>query len=192
MQVREMVVCDTRLRPQLISFRSSSLRAVSELVWDNLPTSNVHVRYALISASYHLCNLNDIHFRSPLRSVLNPLTSRLSEKVGEWNRISRTEAQRRKGWATVEFICCAYPYLDDKDRCTSFLAKCFLIGQELVPILVNIQGVVNKREFFQRSNYVMLSNIRRSLVGLLEQVHDPRVDMGIVEAGGLEGFKLSR
>ncbi|GMI06764.1 hypothetical protein TrRE_jg3122, partial [Triparma retinervis] len=152
--------------------------------------------YALVSASYHLCNLNDIHFRSPLRSVLNPLTSRVSERVGSWNRFVSnrrpgpqgpslvppsavppvpapappcgTQAQggedRRKGWTTVEFVCSPYPYLDEREGGTNFLAKCFLIGQELVPILVNIQGVVNKREFFQRSNYVMLSNIRRSLM----------------------------
>jgi hypothetical protein len=111
------------------------------------------------------------------------------------------DPDRRKGWVTLEFVCCKYPYLDEKDGGTNFLAKCFLIGQELVPILVNIQGVVNKREFFQRSNYLMLSNIRRSLVGLLEQVHDRGgVDVGMGvdgaagpgTASGVEGFKLTR
>jgi hypothetical protein len=87
----------------------------------------------------------------------------------------------------VEFVCSPYPYLDEREGGTNFLAKCFLIGQELVPILVNIQGVVNKREFFQRSNYVMLSNIRRSLVGLLEQVHDRGgVDVGMPGPFGSE------
>lgn len=140
---------------------------------DILPHSSVHVHYALVSGGYHLCNLNDIHFRSPIRSVLNPLTSKLGERVNRWNREegrgrgevvgdgfphprgldedgegnNEDRNMWRKGWVTVEFVCAAYPFLEDgEDKATSFLGRCFLIGQELVPILVNIQGVVNKRE----------------------------------------------
>merc|ERR1712232_770182 len=44
----------------------------------------------------------------------------------------------------------------------------------LAPILVNMEGVVNKREFFQKDNFLMLASLRRALVNIIEELHTPQ------------------
>ena len=53
-----------------------------------------------------------------------------------------------------------------------FLSKCYNLGQELTPILVNMRGVVDKTEFFQRDNFLVLSTIRRLLVKHIEEIYN--------------------
>ncbi len=120
----------------------------------------------LISNTYHLCNLNDIHHRSPSRSVLTPMSESL-------------------GGATWTFETVVYPFLDKRR------GRVFLLGQELVPILVNIRGVTERREFFQRDNYRMMGSIRRGLVAAVEDAYggdptnvegDPRDQLALEDA----------
>ena len=75
-----------------------------------------------------------------------------------------------------------------------FLGKCYLLGEELMPLLVNMIGVVEQREFFQRDNYMMLTSIRRSLVDYIEDLHSPSKEnagyqdkniIGILESASL-------
>lgn len=54
----------------------------------------------------------------------------------------------------------------------AFLGKCFLMAQSLVPLLVNLKGVAENSEFFQRDNYRTLVATRRSLAALLEQMNE--------------------
>lgn len=50
--------------------------------------------------------------------------------------------------------------------------------QELVPILVNVKGVVERKEFFQRDNFLTLSNIRRGLGEAYEEIGRSRRVLG--------------
>jgi len=52
------------------------------------------------------------------------------------------------------------------------LGKCYLMSQSLVPLLVNLKGVAENSEFFQRDNYRSLVATRRSLATLLEQMNE--------------------
>ena len=177
---------------------------VSSVLSKSSAWGGVHVNFSLVSSCYHLCNLNDIHLRSPRRSVLSPLTSRVISAVKEHNLLYGTHPQdgiiedssygnlgnsgkaaEKRGVVTVEFITVPYLFLDSQNVCTEFLANCFLKGQQLVPILVNIQGVVHQKEFFQRDNYNMLSDIRRELVVLVDKLHKPCQEF-------VTGFNLSR
>lgn len=64
-----------------------------------------------------------------------------------------------------------YPFLGRSEDAVVFLGQCFLIGEELTPLLVNLRGVVEQTEFFQRDNYLLLNSIRRSLVSLVEAMY---------------------
>jgi hypothetical protein len=55
---------------------------------------------------------------------------------------------------------------------TAFLGKCYIMSQELVPLLVNLRGVADNSEFFRRDNYRRLVKTRRSLATLLEQMNE--------------------
>ena len=63
------------------------------------------------------------------------------------------------------------PFLYAQDEAVVYLGKCFLLAEELMPLLVNMKGVVEEEEFFQRDNYLMLASIRRSLVSKVERLH---------------------
>lgn len=52
-----------------------------------------------------------------------------------------------------------------------YLGQCYLLACELTPLLVNMKGVVDQTEFFQRDNYLLLSSIRRTLVALVESLY---------------------
>lgn len=65
-----------------------------------------------------------------------------------------------------------------------FLGQCYLLGEELTPLLVNIKGVVEQTEFFQRDNYLLLSSIRRTLVALVEELYTgkgPEIRAGVIK-----------
>jgi len=65
-----------------------------------------------------------------------------------------------------------------------FLGQCFLLGEELTPLLVNLRGVVEQTEFFQRDNYLLLNSIRRSLVSLVEAMYTekgPPIRAGVIQ-----------
>jgi hypothetical protein len=71
------------------------------------------------------------------------------------------------------FNYATYPFIFAENDSAAFLGKCYLLGQELTPLLVNMKGVVEQKEFFQRDNYLMLASIRRSLVETVEELHRP-------------------
>jgi len=174
---------------------------------------SIDMHFTLISTEYHLCNINDVHHRSPERSLLNAM-----ENIGDsftGNRNYSVQQKANAGRSSNDFFIyydddengsfgdanissgeqgvlksnhpavrglvktswsfqyATYPYIYAKSDSTVFLGKCFLLGEELMPLLVNMKGVVEQREFFQRDNYLMLASIRRSLVEHIEALHKP-------------------
>ena len=176
----------------------------------------IAVHFSLVSTEYHLCNLNDVHHRSPRQSLLKPIeamaddgsgsrsggSSRRGSQFGvrssgfledsndyfdedDWDGDQYNPLRGRQYQASsmyrssqdivVEtswsFQYATYPFLYAQDEAVVFLGKCFLLAEELMPLLVNMKGVVEEEEFFQRDNYLMLASIRRSLVSKVERLH---------------------
>eukprot|EP00980_Cylindrotheca_fusiformis_P028152 scaffold22583_cov106-Cylindrotheca_fusiformis.AAC.23 len=96
---------------------------------------NIHIHLTLVSTDYHLCNLNDIHVRSPRQSPLNELKQEIERIAKVYKGIAKTT------WC---FRYATYPYVYSKSEVSAFLGKCYLIAQELRPLLVNLRGVANE------------------------------------------------
>lgn len=93
---------------------------------------NIHIHVTLISTDYHLCNLNDIHVLSPRQSPLNALKQENEHAAKIYRGIAKTT------WC---FGYSTYPYVYSKSEVSAFLGKCYLLAQELRPLLVNLRGV---------------------------------------------------
>lgn len=115
----------------------------------------LRVHFSIVSSEYHLCQLNDIHVRSPGQSPLRAL--------GGWMRVSVDTT-----WA-YQYSTTMLPR--QKNPARSFCAKHYKTAQRLVPALHNLRGVVDNREFFQRDNYRVLVSARRSLVTDMEKLY---------------------
>jgi len=133
------------------------------------PRKKIHIHWKLFSTEYHLCNLNDIHIRSPRQSPLARLMHDLEHAAS-------SEHYRRGIIQTTWSFCYSiYPYVvsSNKEKMKeAFLGKCYLMAQSLAPLLVNLKGVAENSEFFQRDNYRTLVATRRSLATLLEQMNE--------------------
>jgi hypothetical protein len=190
----------------------------------------VDIHFTLVSTDYHLCNLNDVHHRSPRKSFLQPLVS-LRGMVGSDRWVNKDEALEvmdpgysssvhvRNGnnggggapsssgastgvnannFGGIEnsvdtswsFQYGTYPFLHGEEDALVFLGQCYLLGEELTPLLVNMKGVVERTEFFQRDNYLLLSSIRRSLVSLVEALYTDKGQE--IRAGVIRYFEESR
>ena len=209
------------------------------------PTTNslsqkvLNVHFTMVSTEYHLCNINDIHHRSPQQSLLTAMEdmgdyfkgSSLSTSSNSSSQRSSTSTSRNRetifndysnnfydndydvysygtpsssgssnpmqkpiirgqvktSWS---FQYATYPYIYAKDDATVFLGKCYLLSEELTPLLVNMEGVVNQIEFFQRDNYLMLTSIRRSLVNHIEDLYkNPSIKKALSRSQNLNGYK---
>eukprot|EP00531_Pseudo-nitzschia_arenysensis_P017964 CAMPEP_0116138224 /NCGR_PEP_ID=MMETSP0329-20121206/12673_1 /TAXON_ID=697910 /ORGANISM="Pseudo-nitzschia arenysensis, Strain B593" /LENGTH=613 /DNA_ID=CAMNT_0003633203 /DNA_START=285 /DNA_END=2126 /DNA_ORIENTATION=- len=133
------------------------------------PRKKIHIHWKLFSTEYHLCNLNDIHIRSPRQSPLARLTHDLEHAA------SSEDYRRGIIQTTWSFHYSIYPYVVSSNKQKmkeAFLGKCYLMAQSLVPLLVNLKGVAENSEFFQRDNYRTLVATRRVLATLLEQMNE--------------------
>jgi hypothetical protein len=108
------------------------------------PRKKIHIHWKLFSAEYHLCNLNDIHIRSPRQSPLARL-------VHDLEHAASSQPYRRgiiqTSWS---YHYSTYPYLissNKKKMKEAFLGKCYLMAQSLVPLLVNLRGVAENVSF---------------------------------------------
>ena len=180
----------------------------------------VDIHFTLVSTDYHLCNLNDVHNRSPRKSFLQPLVA-LRGLVGSDRWVTQADALEvmDPGYSTSvhvqknanggvlptsnnfggiensvdtswSFQYSTYPFLSDEEEAVVFLGQCYLLGEELTPLLVNMRGVVERTEFFQRDNYLLLSSIRRSLVILIEELYTDKGQQ--IRAGVIRYFEESR
>ena len=132
----------------------------------------LRVHFSLISSEYELCQLNDIHLRSPGTSVLRSLES--------WSQRSFTTSWSYVYVTTVQTA-------DDATPAQSFCAKTFKTAQQLLPVIKNLQNVVNNREFFQTESYRVLVAARRSLVSDMESLYEHQPQLRAVhnlEANG--------
>lgn len=145
-------------------------------------TKKMQLHFTLFSCDYDLCRLNNIHYRSPQKSVLRPLLEAaedddhfMDDAPSSLITYSRsgavTQIQDYSIDASWSYRYTSYPYTHVKDSMTSFLGKCYLLAEELTPVLVNIRAVVDGTEFFQRDNYRVLVSIRRSLVNDMERFY---------------------
>ena len=90
--------------------------------------NKIQVHFTLVSTEYYLCNINDIHHRSPNQSLLKAI-----EKMG-------VNTNLETSWS---FQYATYPFVYSKDEAVMFLGKCYLLGEELVPLMLNLRGVVD-------------------------------------------------
>ena len=110
------------------------------------PRKKIHIHWKLFSTEYHLCNLNDIHIRSPRQSPLARLMHDLEHAVNS------EDYQRGIVQTTWSFHYSIYPYVVSSDKPKmkeAFLGKCYLMAQSLVPLLVNLKGVAENVSSFQ-------------------------------------------
>jgi hypothetical protein len=142
----------------------------------------IDVHFTLVSTEYHLCNMNDVHHRSPEQSLLKEMENMGLEFLDRPRRTSFDRASSGGGGhyaasglvkTSWSFQYATYPYIYAKNDLVAFLGKCYLLAEELVPLLVNMKAVVDQKEFFQRDNYLILASIRRSLVEEIETLHKP-------------------
>mmetsp|Transcript_202 Transcript_202/g.506 ORF Transcript_202/g.506 Transcript_202/m.506 type:complete len:659 (-) Transcript_202:44-2020(-) len=170
----------------------------------------IDIHFTLVSTEYHLCNMNDVHHRSPGKSFLQPLVSLRGLVASDrWNnedfasdsgyysdtlkrKSTRTGQTAFRGIensvdTTWSFHYGTYPFLHGNDEAVVFLGQCYLLGEELTPLLVNMKGVVEQTEFFQRDNYLLLSSIRRSLVSLVEALYTEKGQS--IRAGVIKHFQ---
>jgi hypothetical protein len=153
----------------------------------------VNIHFTLISTEYHLCNLNDIHHRSPNQSLLRPIEMlRTADRSHEGimteydDEVAVFEKRAKQGGRRPNHISnlingiidCSwsykystYPYSYTKDDASAFMGRCYLLGEELIPLYVNMKGVVADREFLQRDNYDTAASIRHELVMLMENLY---------------------
>jgi hypothetical protein len=153
----------------------------------------VQIQFALVSADYHLCILNDLHIRSPMQSFLKCF----DYHHNHWDNI--IEDRHRPSFAPKRIVIepswlylyasttglrYYYPHHnnnendeEDRDRqeeqniAISFCATCYRRVHLLIPVLMNIKAVTQNREFFQRDNYRLLVQIRRALITDVEGLY---------------------
>lgn len=110
------------------------------------PRKKIHIHWKLFSTEYHLCNLNDIHIRSPRQSPLARLMHDLEQAVNS------EDYRRGIVQTTWSFHYSIYPYVmsSSKEKMKeAFLGKCYLMAQSLVPLLVNLKGVAENVSLIQ-------------------------------------------
>ena len=99
------------------------------------PRKKIRIQFTLISTDYHLCNLNDIHLRSPRQSPLKTMLQELEHSIRSFRGLAEI---------TWRFRYTPYPYVDSQDDLTVFLGNCYKLSQQLRPLFINIRGVANQ------------------------------------------------
>jgi hypothetical protein len=174
----------------------------------------LQIHFSLVSSEYQLCQLNDIHVRSPNQSALRALRSLAktssSSTTATNSASSATTQSTRSGSSLVAsapqveqptwsfhgvtswlyssslpapspdrpshpFNGTATPQPANNQQqqhpLRAFCAKTYKTAQHMVPVLYNLRGVVEHREFFQRDNYRALVAARRSLITDMERMY---------------------
>ena len=128
-----------------------------------MPRKKISLHWTLISTDYDLAALNNIHLRSPRQSPLETL--RLLQQ-----RISKQ--YRGICVSTWSFRYSIYPFVySTDDILAAFLGKCYLLAQDVLPVLVNIWGVAgNVSEWRKRgwNIYLLMTLLLTIFVAILE------------------------
>ena len=110
------------------------------------PRKKIHMHWTMFSTEYHLCNLNDIHQRSPRQSPLNTMLQDFDHVIRDSRGIVKNT------WC---FRYSTYPYLYSPNDLTVFLGKCYLLAQGLQPLLINLRGL-EKQASIHHANFHLL------------------------------------
>jgi len=127
------------------------------------PRLRIHM--SIISADYHICQLHDLQMRSPLQSPLRVL------HASEWERPSAQDNPKHVLDTQWSYVYATTGPALATNNVQGFLQRCYRISQELRPVVVNLRGIVNIHEFFQKENYFVLVSARRSLVTEMESIY---------------------
>lgn len=87
--------------------------------------------FTLVSSDYHLIRIQEVHRLSPRQSVLFPL----EVSASTWN-----------------CIFAAYPFCVSREPATAFLGRAVVLANDLGIVLVNLNGVIDDREFLSKEN----------------------------------------
>jgi hypothetical protein len=170
----------------------------------------LQIHFSLVSSEYQLCQLNDIHVRSPNQSALRAFRSLVRTTTAATSTSSSSASSTRSGssllasapqvepptWSFHGVTSWLYssslpPSSSDgaahpsnatttpsanhqhhnQHPLRAFCAKTYKTAQHMVPVLYNLRGVVEHREFFQRDNYRALVAARRSLITDMERMY---------------------
>ncbi|GKY94780.1 hypothetical protein MPSEU_000443100 [Mayamaea pseudoterrestris] len=112
------------------------------------------IHFSFFSSEYQLCQLNDIHVRSPNQSALRALT----QLAGSSTTTS---------WSFFYTVTST----NFNDPVRALAGKTYKSAQDLVPVLSNLRGVINDREFFQADNYKVLVAVRNSILADMEGLY---------------------
>jgi hypothetical protein len=133
----------------------------------------LQVEFSMFSSDYHLCILNDIHMRSPGQSPLQAFQSNKwqhsANQLFNQSSVQNYPVQMKTSWR-YQYATTAVLHASP-DRIQTFCVACYHKAQELIPVLQNLRGVVDNKEFFQRDNYRVLVKARRSLVSDMEKLY---------------------
>ena len=98
---------------------------------ENKRRLRLHVRFALVSADYHLCTLNDIHVRSPGQSSLQALQGLAAGSTGNAQMTYDTPLLLECSWTYLYAPTTALTYSNAPAQL--FVASCFRRAQSLLP-----------------------------------------------------------
>jgi hypothetical protein len=139
--------------PHWLSMSGTEESAVDEYGLERrAPRKKIHLHISLISTSHHLCNLNDIHHRSPGQSLLRPMKVLKKEYssnsfLNDWEEdVGDQKSKSRAGIVETSwsFRYVPYPYLSTDDDSLAFMGRCYRLGEELYPLFINLKGIVNE------------------------------------------------
>lgn len=171
--------------PKWVDEISSSMMPLNPEITESMSTICSHplafnqirfkigIHFTLVSSDHHLCIVNDIHVRSPNQSPLK------SFETKRWNTNTIQDRNKifnnRYGHLAVE-TCWTYLYATTAtipmlDPLQAFAGRCYKYAQALIPVVLNLRGVVGNSEFFQQENYRVLVTARRNLVRDMEELY---------------------
>lgn len=154
--LREVVeYVQNKCKPQWLEAMAADEWPVDEQDVARNLRKRLSIHFSLFSSEYQLCQLNDIHVRSPNQSALRALTQLAgSSTTTSWS---------------FHFTVTPQTFTDPV---RALAAKTYKSAQDLVPVLYNLRGVIGDREFFQNDNYKVLVAVRHSIITDMERLHE--------------------
>lgn len=173
---------ELQLADKLAKAESSSQASLNSTTVVSPRRKRLQIHFSIVSSEYQLCQLNDIHNRSPnqsalraLRSLARTSSSSSSPQVDAptWSFHGVTSVLYSHGsHSNPTGPLGAAPQLHQHHHpLRAFCAKTYKTAQDMVPVLYNLRGVADNREFFQRDNYRALVAARRSLIHDMERMY---------------------
>lgn len=111
--------------------------------------------FTLVSSDYHLIRIQEVHRICPRHSLLFPL----DVASASWH-----------------CIFAAYPFCVSPDPATAFLGRAVVLANDLSIVLVNLNGVINDRQFFARENIARLNETFGKMRDMFRIVDSIRAD----------------